>query len=152
MAEQITTPAQLRAIVAGLTDEALEAWTRDPGMDVVLAPIFAGMRERFLPARAAGQTAVIQYDIAGPDGVSTWQASIADGACAVAQGAAQTPAVTIQMAFPDFLRLVTGKLNPVMAFMSGKLKLRGDLMLAQTQSTWFDQRIEPPEAPGDGAG
>ncbi len=62
------------------------------------------------------------------------------------------PRVALTLAAPDFLRLITGKLNGVNAFMSGKLKLKGDMMLAQTMQGWFDQSrrdtgltcLEPP--------
>ena len=70
---------------------------------------------------------------------------MAGGACGVGPAAPDGSAdVTIQIGYPDFLRLVTGRLNPVMAFMAGRLKVRGDLVLAQLQSTWFDQRLDAP--------
>jgi putative sterol carrier protein len=47
--------------------------------------------------------------------------------------------VTLGMALPDFLRFITGKLDGMQAFMSGKLKLAGDMMFAQTMQTWFAQ-------------
>ena len=38
---------------------------------------------------------------------------------------------TIQMAWDDFMALSEGKLDPMMAFMQGKMKIQGDMMLAQ---------------------
>ena len=64
---------------------------------------------------------------------------VAGGACTVSKGAAKEATVALTLAAPDFLRLITGKLNGVNAFMSGKLKLKGDMMLAQTMQGWFDQ-------------
>ena len=55
--------------------------------------------------------------------------------CAVAGGAAAI--VTLNVA--DFLRLITGKLNGMQAFMSGKLKIQGDMMFAQVMQGWFRQ-------------
>jgi putative sterol carrier protein len=40
------------------------------------------------------------------------------------------PRATIVMDGADFLKLVTGNSNPVMAFITGKLKIRGDLGFA----------------------
>jgi putative sterol carrier protein len=38
---------------------------------------------------------------------------------------------TISLGWDDFLLLSEGKLDPTMAFMQGKLKVAGDMMLAQ---------------------
>ncbi len=38
----------------------------------------------------------------------------------------------------DFIALMTGELNGMTAFMTGKLQLEGDLMLAQKLSSMFD--------------
>lgn len=46
-------------------------------------------------------------------------------------------------ALPDFLRLVSGEAGGVDAFMAGKVKLKGDVMLAQRMLEWFDIP-EPP--------
>ena len=64
-------------------------------------------------------------------------ALIADGTCKVEPGAAETPRLTLTLELPDFLRFVAGQLDGMQAFMSGKLKLGGDIMLAQTMQTWF---------------
>lgn len=38
---------------------------------------------------------------------------------------------TVTMAWDDFMALSEGKLDPMMAFMQGKLKITGDMMIAQ---------------------
>jgi len=38
---------------------------------------------------------------------------------------------TISIAWDDFMSLSEGKLDPMMAFMQGKLKIAGDMMIAQ---------------------
>jgi putative sterol carrier protein len=43
------------------------------------------------------------------------------------------------MAVGDFLRLIAGKLNGMQAFMTGKLKVSGDLFFAQTFQGWFER-------------
>jgi putative sterol carrier protein len=62
---------------------------------------------------------------------------IADGRCEVERGMAESPRVSIKMGVGDFLRLIAGRLNGMTAFMSGKLKVSGDLFFAQTFQTWF---------------
>lgn len=90
---------------------------------------FEQMSSRFRADKAAGLNATIQYDITGDQG-GTWHAVIKDGTCTVNSGAAGNPNLTLTMAAEHWLDMVTGKLSGQMAFMSGKLKLKGDMGLA----------------------
>lgn len=38
---------------------------------------------------------------------------------------------TVSISWDDFLALAAGQLDPMMAFMQGKLKIAGDMMIAQ---------------------
>ena len=89
---------------------------------------FDAMPGRLKADRAQGLKAVIQYDITG-EGGGTYHVEIADGTCRVEAGAAAAPQLTLTMGAQDWIDMVTGKLNPQMAFMSGKLKHRGDMPL-----------------------
>jgi len=139
MAEAPSDQAALASLVEGKSDDEINTFVKEQGPDTVLQPIFKGMQEHFLPDKAAGKNAVIQYDVTTPDGTESWQVVIADGACTTGKGAEKEANVTLQLAMPDFLRLISGKLNGVQAFMSGKLKIKGDMMMAQTMQTWFAQ-------------
>ena len=97
---------------------------------------FEAMGPRFKPERAAGTNAVIQYDISG-DGGGTWHAVIKDGTCVVSSGPAAAADLTVTMASPDWLDMIGGKLNGQQAFMSGKLKLKGDMGLAMKLGSLF---------------
>jgi putative sterol carrier protein len=132
--------AEFAAMLAGVDDVTVEEQVVARDVDSVLTQIFEEMARRFLPQRAGGRSAVVQYDIALRDGsVRTWQVSVAGGACTVRAGTGSPAQVTVQMALPRFLRLLSGSLDPVAAFMSGDLRVRGDLVLAQLMQGWFDR-------------
>jgi len=90
---------------------------------------FDAMSTRFRADKAAGVNATIQYEITGDQG-GTWHAIIKDGQCTVGAGSGANPTLTLTMAAQDWLDMVGGKLSGQMAFMSGKLKLKGDMGLA----------------------
>ena len=97
---------------------------------------FDVMESRFRPDKAAGTNASIQYEISG-DGGGTWNAVIKDGSCAVSQGAAAAPSLTLQMSAQDWLDMLSGKQSGQMLFMSGKLKVKGDMGLAMKLGSMF---------------
>ena len=112
---------------------------QEGGVDGVLDKVFAGMSESFNSEKAAGQQAVVQYELSAPDGTHEYAMRIADGRCEIERGRAESPRVTIRMALGDFLRLITGGANGMQLFMTGKLKVAGDLFFAQTYQSWFDR-------------
>jgi putative sterol carrier protein len=63
--------------------------------------------------------------------------NVEDGVCELAKGPAENPRVTLALSMPDFLRMITGELNGMQAFTSGKLKISGDLMFSQALASWF---------------
>lgn len=128
---------QLAAFLEGHSDDEINTAVAERGVAPLLGQVFAGMASRFHPERAAGQSAVVQWDISTPDGTHSYQLKIADGTCEAKPGAEEPARVTLGMALPDFLRFVAGKLDGMQAFMTGKLRLSGDMMFAQTMATWF---------------
>jgi putative sterol carrier protein len=102
----------------------------------IVKAIFDGMAASFQPDKAAGVNAVIQYDVTG-EGGGTWHANIADGACAVNEGAHDTPKMTITIDAQDWIDMITGALDGQQAFMTGKLKIKGDMGLAMKMGNFF---------------
>jgi putative sterol carrier protein len=98
--------------------------------------VFNKMPEVFNPSAAQGLDAVFQYDISGEDG-GQWNAVVKDGTCQVQEGAHASPTVTLTMSDETWLAMVNKELNGMQAFMSGKLKVSGDIMLAQRINDLF---------------
>ena len=73
--------------------------------------------------------AVYQFNISGPNG-GQWSVDCTRPGGAVSSGQAAAPKCTVACTDADFLNIVNGKLNAQMAFMSGKLKIQGDMGLA----------------------
>jgi putative sterol carrier protein len=134
---QASSPEELKALIEGKSDDEINAGLKEGGVDEALDKVFEGMVEAFIPAKAGGQSAVIQYDVNTPDGKKSYQLKVADGKAQSLKGAPESARVTLTLNGPDFLRLVTGKLNGQTAFFQGKLKLAGDMMFAQTMQSWF---------------
>jgi Putative sterol carrier protein len=85
-------------------------------------------------AEAAGGTeCVVQFNTSTP-----MYATIQGGACQVADGKADNADVAITMDDDDLVDLMKGELNGMTAFMTGKLQIDGDLMLAQRVMGFFD--------------
>ncbi|HET8604618.1 MAG TPA: SCP2 sterol-binding domain-containing protein [Marmoricola sp.] len=113
--------------------------------DLVIGEVFRRFPE-FLDARkAARQRLHIGFRIAGrPDGgADRYLVHVVDGGCTVeadpGEGARRD--ATLLLDGPDFLRLVTGHVNPVKALMAGRLKLKGD----RTKALAFNAVMNPPK-------
>ncbi|HYT26808.1 MAG TPA: SCP2 sterol-binding domain-containing protein [Actinomycetota bacterium] len=132
---------ELAAAVDRHSNEELVAAIQgqEGGVDGTLERVFQGMCESFSPQKAGGQQATVQYQIGAPDGQHPWTMRIADGRCEAEKGTAESPRVTLTIGLGDFLRLVTNRLNGMQAFMTGKLKVSGDLFFAQTFASWFER-------------
>ncbi|WP_293368795.1 SCP2 sterol-binding domain-containing protein [Nevskia sp.] len=87
----------------------------------------------FDASAAAGTDAVVQFAISTPAHLV-----IKGGACEVVEGSAGNADVTLTMDDDDLVSLLKGDLNGMTAFMTGKLQLDGDMMLAQRMTSFFD--------------
>ena len=134
--KKITSVTDLARAIDGRSDDQINADSQGQ-YEQTCRRIADGMKERFRPENADGATAVIQYDVKAPDAIHTFQLDVANDKCEVSSGAAAPARVTLALSFPDFLRLVSGELDGMQAFFSGRLKVSGDVMFAQKMQSWF---------------
>jgi putative sterol carrier protein len=91
--------------------------------------IFARMATSVDEAAAKGLNGTVQFNLTG-EGGGAWYATVKDGKIAVTKGSVSSPNMTMAMDAQDYVDMNTGKLNPQVAFMTGKLKISGDMSLA----------------------
>ena len=100
--------------------------------------IFDAMPGKFLPEQAGDLQATIQFNLSG-EGGGQWRVAVANRQIAVAEGVAANPTLTFRAEAGDYLALVNGELNPINAFMQGKVQITGDMALALKLQKLFGQ-------------
>ena len=98
--------------------------------------VFEKMPAAFKPEAAKGVDAIFQYEIEGEEG-GNWHVIIKDGTCEVKEGIHDSPSVTLKMSDETFLAMQASTINGMQAYMTGKLKVTGNIMLAQTFPNLF---------------
>lgn len=81
------------------------------------------------PERVSSIEGSFQFVLTGDAG-GAFYARVAGGNAEIEEGRIENPSVTITMSVEDFAEMAEGRLSPASAFMSGKLKLEGDIGLA----------------------
>jgi putative sterol carrier protein len=88
---------------------------------------------RFNPAAAGDMNAVFQFSIDN----ELYYLTVAAGICKIAEGQHTDPNVTLTMSLQTLEEMMSGTLTGVSAFMMGKLKTDGDMMLATKLNALF---------------
>ena len=84
---------------------------------------FEGLPGRVSADRIAGMSNTYVFDI---EGAGTWTVAVADGAIEVSEGASDADC-TFSSSAESFEKIVAGEQNPTTAYMTGKLKIKGDM-------------------------
>lgn len=90
-------------------------------------PLLEQMHQRFNPAVAAGMDAIFQYDISDE---GSWQITVKDDQCGIIEGDDSEATVTLSMTTDTLASVISGEIDGMQAFMSGRIKATGDIILA----------------------
>lgn len=84
---------------------------------------FETLESRVDPSQTAGMSNSYVVDV---EGAGQWKVDVRDGNLEVTEGDGDAD-VRVSVGEQDFLRLVDGKLSPMTAYMTGKVKVKGDM-------------------------
>jgi putative sterol carrier protein len=94
---------------------------------------FEGLEGRLDPAKTAGMTNSYVFEI---EGAGTWKVDVQDGAVSVTEGGGEAD-TTLSASEETFEQIAAGDLNATTAYMTGKLKVRGDMGAAMKLQRLF---------------
>jgi putative sterol carrier protein len=84
---------------------------------------FEGLPSRGTPDRIEGMNNTYVFDI---EGAGVWTVAVADGAITVSEGAGEADC-TFSANEETFEKIASGEQNATTAYMTGKLKIKGDM-------------------------
>jgi putative sterol carrier protein len=94
---------------------------------------FEGLEGRVDPSKTAGINNSYLFDIAG---AGAWKVDVRDGGVSVTEGAGDAD-TTIEASEESFLKVISGEQSPTTAYMTGKLKIKGDMGAAMKLQKLF---------------
>ena len=133
-------PKEFGPLIKATPDAKIAEVMASDGRGKILDGVFNRMPSLFRADRAGATQAVIHWVITGgPGGASdTYETVIENGACTVTNQPVREPKLAMTMDPVTFLKVVSGDGNPMMMFMTGKIKAKGDLGLAAQVAKLFD--------------
>jgi alkyl sulfatase BDS1-like metallo-beta-lactamase superfamily hydrolase len=119
-------------------DQLRDALARPALRTRILGEIFRRMPAHLRPDRARSVTAVVHWRFPAADDYERYETIIENGTCATGRDRTRDARVTITVDPYDFVRLITSHASAPVLFMTGKLKVRGDLAFAAGLVSLFD--------------
>jgi putative sterol carrier protein len=98
--------------------------------------VFDAMRGSFQPAKAKGVHARYQWDLSGPNG-GQWWIEVNDGTYTMGKGKISNPNVTFIATDKDWVAICHDQLSGTWAYLTGRLKVRGDQKVARKLGEMF---------------
>jgi len=84
---------------------------------------------RFKPDKAADIDVTVQVKITGLNG-GNWAVTIKNQKLDIKEGTHPSPTLSLEMAETDYIDLINGKMSGEKAFLTGKLRFKGNIALA----------------------
>lgn len=132
------TPEELAALVHTSSDAEIKEQLADVDRGRAVARIIEEMPSRFKPGAASGVDADVVFEVRDGDETHVGTLSIRNGGCTARLEAADDYQVKLTAPVLLFLKLITGKQDGPSAFMTGQLKIDGDIMLASRLLGFFE--------------
>ena len=98
--------------------------------------VFDAMRGSFQPAKAQGVHARYQWELSGPNG-GEWWIEVNDGSYKMGKGKIDHPNVTFIAKDKDCVAICHDQLSGTWAYVTGRLKVRGDQGIARKLGEMF---------------
>jgi putative sterol carrier protein len=127
----LTTATMIGALCLG----AASAVSSEPE-NTTPQEVFDDMRTSFQTEKAKGVHARYQWQVSGPKG-GEWWIEVDDGTSKMGKGKINNPNVTFLASDKDWVALSNGTLGGTWAFLTGRLKIRGDKGLAKKLGEMF---------------
>jgi hypothetical protein len=146
------TSGQLARLVALTSRTQLEQAVRERDSRLLLlGEIFARMQEHLRPQRAQHMRALVRWRFpggTGAGGYDRYETLFDYGSCTVfregpvressVRQSLEEPRLTITMEPVDFVRLAVGRMTPAVLYVSGKIRVRGDVAFAAGLIGFFE--------------
>ena len=139
MAEQTIeqmSPEEYRQWAKTTSEADIRSQVRAAGVVETLDGLFQAMQESFLPDKAKGVDAVIQYLVTDEGKEYPYTLTIKDSACTLKKEKAAAK-VTLSIELVSFLKLMGAAADGTQLYMAGKLKILGDMSFAQRLASFF---------------
>lgn len=94
---------------------------------------FATLPSRADTSKTAGMTNSYVFDI---EGAGLWKVDVENGSVSVSEGGGDAD-VTISSSRETFEKIIAGEQNPTSAYMTGKIKIKGDMGAAMKLQKLF---------------
>ncbi|EWM14991.1 SCP2 sterol-binding domain-containing protein [Kutzneria sp. 744] len=132
-------PQDFARIISRASKEQIEAVMAVPALrGPILDEVFHRMEVHFRTERAGSTRAVVHFRLTNGDDFDRYQVHIDDGACKITKDGQDEPRATVTLPPLEFLKLATGNASAPVLFMTGKLKVKGDLGFAAGFMSLFD--------------
>lgn len=98
-------------------------------MTLTVSEIMEKIPKAFAAGGSKDLRAVVHFKFTGEE-PGEWNATIQDGACHVAPGLPRSrPTISVVADSSDFVKIASGELDATKAYMEGKVKVAGDMLL-----------------------